>query len=236
MISVIIPAYNEEKEIGICLSSLVNQITTQKFEVILVDNNSNDKTIEIAQKYENILNLKIITQKIKGRGAARQKGFNYAKGEILLSTDADTNVPQSWIENFSKTLQKNNAVAVTGTCKIIDSNFLTNKLVNIFQPLLMRFYRLIFGHYWLSGFSFGIYKNVYKKSDGFNKHLNAQEDIDLSFKVSKIGQIKFISNLPVIFSGRRFNKGLIKGLLPYFTTFIAYFFYKNEKVVLSDIR
>lgn len=236
MISVIIPAYNEEKKIGECLGSLVNQNTTQKFEVIVVDNNSKDKTAEIARQYESKLNLKIVVQKIKGRGAARQKGFHQAKGEIILSTDADTIVPPSWIEKFSKTLQESNAVAVTGTCRIIDCGFFTNTIINIFQPLFMRIYRLVFGHYWLSGFSFGIYKDVYKKSGGFNKNLNVQEDIDLSFRVSKIGRIKFIPNLPVIFSGRRFKNGLIKESSAYVTTFIGYFYYKNEKVILSDIR
>lgn len=236
MISVIIPAYNEEKKIEKCLGSLLNQITTQKFEVIVVDNNSSDKTAEIARLYKSKLNLKIIVQKIKGRGAARQKGFQQAEGEIILSTDADTIVPPSWIELFSKTLKDSNAIAVTGTCKMMDCDFLTNTILNISQPLIMRIYRLIFGHYWLSGFSFGIYKSAYIKSGGFNKYLNALEDIDLSFKVSRIGQIKFISNLPVIFSGRRFKKGLIKGILPYLTTFITCFFYKNEKITMSDIR
>ena len=84
MISVVVPAYNEEKQIEKCLDSLVNQSTTQKFEVIIIDNNSNDKTAEIAKKYEKILNLKIFMQKIKGRGAARQKGFYQANGEIIL--------------------------------------------------------------------------------------------------------------------------------------------------------
>lgn len=237
MISVIIPAYNEEKKIGECLDSLVNQSIAQKFEVIVVDNNSKDKTAEIARRYESKLNLKIVVQKIKGRGATRQKGFHQAKGKIILSTDADTIIPPSWTEKFSKTLQESNAVAITGTCRIIDCGFFINIIFNILQPLSMRIYRLIFGHYWLSGFSFGIYKDVYKKSGGFNKNLNAQEDIDLSFRVSKVGQIKFIPNLPVIFSGRRFKNGLlIKGLLSYVTTFIGYFFYKNEKVILSDIR
>ena len=236
MISVIIPAFDEEKNIGNCLNSLVNQNTTEKFEVIVVDNCCKDKTVEIVKQYGNKLNVRIEEQKIKGRGAARQKGFENANGDILLSTDADTVLPPAWIEKLSHTLKGDSSIAVTGTCKINDCGFFSNTIFNIFQPLCMRLYRLIFGHYWLSGFSFGIYKDAYKKSGGFNIHLNIQEDIDLSFQVGKIGRIRFISDFPVLFSGRRFNNGLLRGLLPYITTYISYFYYKNEKVTMSDVR
>jgi biofilm PGA synthesis N-glycosyltransferase PgaC len=236
MISVIIPAYNEEKVIADCLKALAGQKTKQKFTVILVNNNSTDKTVKVAESFRDKLNLKILLQKQKGRGAARCLGFQYAQGSILLSTDADTIVPNDWIDRMLYHLKTSKAVAVTGTCKIVDCDRFTNTLFNLFQPLFMRFYRLIFGHYWLSGFSFAIYRNVYEKSGGFKPELNGQEDIELSFKVSKIGKIQLISNLPVIFSGRRFRKGLIKGILPYLSTFIAYFFFKKEKIVLPDIR
>jgi len=236
MISIVIPAYNEEKLIGACLDALTQQKTTKKFEVILVDNNSTDKTVIIAEKYKNKLDLKIVLQKVKGRGPARQRGFQEAKGKIIFSTDADTIVPPCWIERLSKTLQESTAVGVTGTCKIVDCGWFTNTCFNFIQPFSMRIYRLIFGHYWFSGFNFAIYKDIYEKSGGFNARLNVQEDSELSFKVSKIGKIKFIPNVPVIFSGRRFQNGLLKGLLPYLTTFIGYFHQKNEQIVLDDVR
>ena len=127
-------------------------------------------------------------------------------------------------------------MAVSGTCKIVDYGRFTNMLFNFLQPLSIRLYKFIFGHYWLSGFSFAIYKDIYKKSGGFNSKLNIQEDIELSFRVSKIGKIKFISNIPVIFSGRRFQKGLIKGLFSYISTFVSHFLFKRDDIVLSDIR
>lgn len=236
MVSVVIPAYNEESVIASCLDALFKQNTKEEFEVILVNNNSIDKTVEIAKRFESKLNLRIISEKEKGRGAARNKGFKEACGEIILSTDADTKVPPEWIDYLLAELKKNNAIAVTGTCKIVDCGLFTNTLFNIFQPFSMRIYRLIFHHYWLSGFNFGIYKEAYEESGGFNRKLNAQEDIDLSFRICRIGKIQFISNLPVIFSGRRFQKGLIRGLIPYVFTFIGYFIYKNENVILPDVR
>lgn len=236
MVSVIIPTYNEEQSISDCLQSLVNQKTSLEFEVIVVNNNSTDNTINVVNKYKDKLNLRIVNQLVKGRGAARQKGFEIAREDILLSTDADALVPPLWIEKLSNSLKENNVVAVTGICKITDCGLVTNAIFNFLQPMFMRIYRLVFGHYFLSGFSFAIYKETYIKSGGFNKKLNAQEDVDLSFRVSRLGKIKFIPNLAVVSSGRRFNKGLFKGLIPYVKTFISYFFFKDKEVILQDIR
>jgi glycosyltransferase involved in cell wall biosynthesis len=236
MISVVIPAYNEEKLIKLCLDAFIKQKTTKNFEIILVNNNSTDKTADIAKSYEDKLNLKIVSEKIKGRGAARKKGFTEANGEIILSTDADTVVSPNWVEKLVNSLEKSDAIAVSGTCKIADCNSVTNVIINFLQPFSMRLYKLFFGHYWLSGFSFAIYKNEYNRSGGFSPKLNVQEDIDLSFNVSRIGKIKFIPDLPVIFSGRRFQKGLVKGLFPYLSTFLNYFLYKKDDVILSDVR
>lgn len=235
-ISIIIPAYNEEKLIFKCLDSLVKQQTDRDFEVIVVDNNSTDKTREIAEKYKDKLNLRIISESQKGRGKARQVGFKKALGDMILSTDADTVVPPNWVEELVNSFKEKDIVAVTGPCRINDCSWIINKIFNFLQPTAMILYRLIFGHFWLSGFNFAIRKSAYVKSGGFNPDLNVQEDVELSFKVKKIGKIKFMSNLPVLFSGRRFKNGLIAGCIPYIKTFLRYFFFNRKDVYLEDIR
>lgn len=237
MISVVIPAYNEEENISRCLEALCNQTTKMKFEVIVVNNNSTDNTSRIAQTFNDRLNLKVITQQRKGRSPARKKGFDHVIGDLIFSTDSDCEVPNDWIEKLYNPFKDEKIVAVTGSCYIDDCGSLTNKIFNLIQPAGMRFFRIIFGHYWLSGFSFAIRKEAYKKSGGFDPHLNIQEDIDLSFKVAKVGKIKFISDTPIHFSSRRIKeKGLIRGLLPYFTSFWYYYTGNKEMVYLSDVR
>lgn len=237
MISVVIPAYNEEKNISKCLEALSRQSTSLNFEVILVDNGSTDKTVELAKKFNQKIDLKIISEKKKGRSPARKKGFDIAQGEIVLSTDADAIVPHNWVEEITSCFDNRKIIAVTGTCFINDCDWLTNTLFNFLQPLGMSGYRLIFGHYWLSGFNFAIRSNEYLQSGGFDENLNAIEDIDLSFKIKKIGKIKFLNNLPVLFSGRRFKKnGLMGGLMSYFVLFWFYARGKRSKTFLSDVR
>lgn len=237
MISVVIPAYNEEKTIGACLDALVRQKTEKNFEVIVVDNNSTDNTVQVVKSYYKKLLVKVVLEKKKGRSPARRAGFAEAKGQIILSTDADTIVPPTWIEEISSYFTDPSATAVSGTCKINDCSWRINTTFNLLQPFFMKIYRLFFGHYWLSGFNFAIRKDTYEQVGGFNANLNTQEDIDLAFRVSKIDKITFISKPVVIFSGRRFRNGLLKGLYPYVRSFFDYYILKDEKrVFLRDVR
>ncbi len=236
-VSIVIPAFNEEKYIENTLFSLLKseQKTQINYEVILVDNNSTDHTVKIAEKFKTGMNLRIISEKTQGRGAARARGFKESLGEIILSADSDTIFHNSWVETLSSALKKGEVVAVTTSVRIIDCDPLTNFLVNFFQPKLMVVYRLLLGHYWLSGFSSGILKSVYESSGGFNAQMQAQEDLDLSFKVAKLGKIKFI-NKPVLFSGRRFKNGLFVGFYDYVKTFYEAFIAKKGNVYLDNPR
>lgn len=235
MISVVIPAYNEEENIGKCLQALTVQRTREKFEVVVVDNNSTDQTAQEASKYSKYLNLRIIKERQKGRGAARAAGFDQAKGEIIFSTDADTIVPPDWIEKIVKIFRQSSCVAFTGRCTIADAGIVKNTIFNIVQPLCMVLYRARFGHYWLSGFNFAVTKEAYQASGGFNPSLNALEDLDIAEKVAKVGKIVFKPFPAVIFSGRRFKNGLFRGLWTYMDIFQDY--RKGKKsIILRDIR
>ncbi len=233
---VVIPAYNEEHFLPQCLESLVAQKTARAFKVLVVDNNSTDATKLVAESYKDKLDITVISEKQKGRGAARFAGFASAQSDFICSTDADTILPSDWIEHIVTAFSDNSVAAVTGPCKIIDQSPLNNTLFNFFQPLSMRLYRVFFQHYWLSGFNFAIRREVYTATTGFNKSLNAQEDIELSFAVRKIGKIVFLNDLTVIFSGRRFDKGILHGLFPYARTFFKYFLLKDKSIELEDVR
>lgn len=231
MISVVIPAFNEENYLPFCLDSIVKQKTNKKFEVIVVNNNSTDNTKKIALRYRKKINIRVIDENKKGRGSARFSGFNAAKGDIILSTDADTILPENWVEVISNQLKKYSAVS--GLCTMNDRNFIENALFNFGQPVAMIIYRIRYGHFWLNGFNFGIKKKQYISSGGFNKTLNSIEDIDLSFRVAKICKIKLV-NLKVKFCGRRFRKGIFSGSLEYFKEFRKY--RKNLKPIMDDPR
>ena len=84
LVSIIIPSYNEQDVIGACLNSISAQ-SYKNTEIILVDDGSQDKTIEIAKKYK----AKIVKQGHKGPGPARNLGASIAKGKIQLELEGE---------------------------------------------------------------------------------------------------------------------------------------------------
>lgn len=88
-VSVIIPIYNAEKYLHVCLDSVVNQ-TLKEIEVICVDDGSTDASLRIAKEYsEKDSRVRVCSQKNSSAGAARNKGLSYATGEYLSFLDAD---------------------------------------------------------------------------------------------------------------------------------------------------
>ena len=93
-LSIVIPVYNEERYIKHCLDAIASQ-TVMPIEVIVVDNNCIDKTIEIAETYPFV---KVLKQPTQGRTVSRNMGFNAAKGDIIGRIDADSILMPNWVE------------------------------------------------------------------------------------------------------------------------------------------
>ncbi len=93
-ISIVIPVYNEQRNIGPCLEHIAKQ-TVMPDEVIVVDNNCTDDTVRIAQTFPFV---RIISEKQQGRGHARSAGFTAAKYEIIGRIDADSRLDTHWVE------------------------------------------------------------------------------------------------------------------------------------------
>ena len=107
-VSIVIPAYNEEENLLSTLSSFSEINPTVPTELFVVNNNSNDRTQEILDR----CGVASIFQPIQGRTYARQLGLESAKGEIILSADADSIYPPDWGNGFVQTLLKHKNVAV----------------------------------------------------------------------------------------------------------------------------
>ncbi len=93
-LSLIIPVYNEADVLDATLQAIATQ-TEAPDEVIVVDNNSTDNSAEIAKKYSFV---RVVTEKKQGQAAARNKGFNTAKSDILGRINADVILDPDWVE------------------------------------------------------------------------------------------------------------------------------------------
>lgn len=97
-VSVIVPALNEEKNIRRCLEALCAMTaSTADFEVIVVDNGSTDKTVEVAGEFSRRLNLRTLHSPGVRISALRNLGAQNANGDVLAFLDADCLVPTSWL-------------------------------------------------------------------------------------------------------------------------------------------
>ncbi len=97
-ISVVIIAYNEEEYIFGCLASLAETQSSRPIEIVVVDNNSTDRTAEIVEA----CGARLIPETRQGYGFARQGGLEAARGNIVLTGDADTLYPPRWAEEMAK--------------------------------------------------------------------------------------------------------------------------------------
>lgn len=169
LISVIIPAYNEEAFIAKCLNSLLLQNLDRKFfEVIVIDNASTDETLKIVKKFP----VKIIEEKNKSVILARQRGVDKARGKIIVSADADTAYPPEWLKNIKTDFDKNpNLIALVGWIYYANATPLFDMIIGLGQEMNLFFqkYTKRFPIAYAANFAFK--KDSLKAIGGYPPHL-----------------------------------------------------------------
>lgn len=105
-ISIIIPVYNKEKYIEKLINSIEKQTYTN-YEIIIVNDGSTDKSLEICERLAKERNkIKLITQKNKGVSTARNTGIENASGDNIIFVDADDILEETYLEDLSKEIEK----------------------------------------------------------------------------------------------------------------------------------
>lgn len=101
-LSIIIPAYNEERRLPDTIKKITAWMQTLTFaiEILIVENGSQDRTTELAESYARHFDNIIVLHSSKGKGAAVRKGMLHGRGEYLFICDADLSMPIAEIENF----------------------------------------------------------------------------------------------------------------------------------------
>lgn len=117
LVSIIVPAYNEEKVIGKCVQSLLAS-TYPRQEIIVVDDGSTDRTADVVAKFLPSDQIKLVRKPNGGKASAINVGINYAKGEILVVIDADTKFNPDTVAHFVKHFQNPRVGAVSGNAKV----------------------------------------------------------------------------------------------------------------------
>lgn len=211
-ISVIVPAYNEENYLPACLASLKKQKLNDSYEIIVVDNNSSDKTAQIARNF----GCKVVFEPKKGAGAARQAGCAVSLGEIIAFTDADTVVPENWLSTIATEFEKDkNLASFGGLYSLLSGPILIRIGFLFFARFYYRLDKLLSGGWNLAGTNFAVRRTCFLKTGGFNINLQINEEHDISQRIKEFGRVKFDSHFLVKTSGRGFEYGLLSWIFRY---------------------
>lgn len=188
LISVVMPAYNEEENIVPTLASLCNNITSNPVEIIVVNNNSKDNTEALVKA----CGVTCVDEANQGITNARNKGLSYATGKYILNADADTIYPKDWIEEMTKPLINNQNVAITyGRFSFIPIGSTGRVTYYFYEGLadLTRFYNNFKKTEAVNvyGFNSGFRREQGLKVDGFNHPPGTNEDGFLALKLTQKG-------------------------------------------------
>ena len=203
--SVIIPAYNEQVLIGDTLENIFlrfNEIKDLNGEIIVVDNNSTDKTSEIAKSKGAIVIFEPINQISK----ARNIGAGKANGRYLFFVDADTRLPKHLL---SYVLDKLNTDSISGggATLVFDNHqnkFFFGLVVPMIWKIISKTFRLAAGSFIFCR------KDFFEQIGGFSENLFAGEEIHFSQQYKKICKkhrksFRIICKFPVITSSRKIS-------------------------------
>jgi glycosyltransferase involved in cell wall biosynthesis len=184
-ISIIIPAYNEARTLPACLDAISAQ-TVMPDEVIVVDNNSTDRTATIAARYPFV---KVVFEKRQGIAYARNAGCNVASGRLLARIDADTHLPADWVESIQMFYAEraHQHSILTGGCYFYNlrSGHIAGR---VYDFLVHRMNRLLLGYYFPWGSNCVIPREAWESvKDATSSRADIHEDLDLGIHLAHAG-------------------------------------------------
>ncbi len=206
-ISVIIPAYNEEKYIGETLKSIISSAPENLLEIIVVNNASTDNTAGVAGQFSQV---KLVNEYHKGVTRARQAGFLAARGDILAFIDADTHVSQEWFGVLNSQFAADSLlVGLSGPYEYYDLTE-SKRLLADFWYFCAKFLSLVHSSVVIIG-NFAAKRRALLAVGGFDTRIEFYgDDTDIALKLKKLGKVKFLKDFQPSSSARRLNgQGLL---------------------------
>ncbi|QQG39488.1 MAG: glycosyltransferase [Candidatus Aenigmatarchaeota archaeon] len=204
MISVVIPAYNEESYIEHTLRSLHGQGV--EYESIVVDGGSTDRTVQIARKYAD----RTLVVKKGGVSAARNAGASAAKGDIILFLDADTRMDKGSLTTIRNAFSD----GVVGVCANVRSDGplhakvvykITSAVACVTSLLRIPLFY---------GMCMAWRRDAFRRAGGFDEATRVGEDMKLTLALHNKGRCKWLRRATVVTSSRRL-RGKFLFISPY---------------------
>lgn len=223
-VSVVIPAYNEAGYLAAALTSLQEQDYLGGYEVIVVDNDSTDDTVALARRY----GAQVVSESRRGVCSARQQGTQHARGEIVVSTDADTVHPRDWLSRLDRQFRaRPEIVAVAGPCRYQEPPWWAVVFPTLWFAAVAVVYAVTRRVFYVSA------TNLAFRREGFPGYdttlTQGGDEIDLLRRLSRRGPVVWDAGLRVVTSSRRMDQGLLH------TLFVSFGYYYALSYVLNRL-
>jgi len=185
LLSIVLPAYNEEQYIVKSIRSLLDaDYPKDKLDIIIVDDGSTDNTYRVAKAFEG-QNLRVFTKGNGGKGAALNFGLAKAKGELLATMDADSYIAKNTIREMIPHFEEEGVMAVTPAVKIRPSGSWLKEFQRV-EYLMIIFSRKVLSFIDSVPVTVGPFsmfrKSVFDEIGGFDEH-NLVEDQEIALRI-----------------------------------------------------
>ncbi len=205
--SVIIPLYNRPDEIRELLESLCQQ-QYRDFEVLVVEDGSENDAADIVHSFEHQLNVRYFTKPNTGQGFTRNFAFEHAKGEWFVIFDSDALIPSNYFDEVNLFLEKHPAVRVFGGPDAAHHSFtpvqkaISYSMTSLFTTGGIRGNEEHVGAFHPRSFNMGIHRSVWKNLGGF-KITRMGEDLEYSIRIINAGYTSALIPKAFIYHKRR---------------------------------
>jgi len=202
--SVVVPAYQEATTIEASVRSLQAQDFAGLVEIIVVDNNSTDDTAERAAA----AGARVMREPERGVCQARQTGTALARGEIVVSTDADTTFAPDWLSRIDAGFAaREDVVAVCGPCRFVDAPWWAAPYTRALFGFVALFYRLT------GRVAYATATNIAFRRDAWSGYdltlTQGGDELGLLRDLRKRGRVHFLPGNTTLTSSRRLYRGFV---------------------------
>jgi hypothetical protein len=201
--SVVIPCFNEAGYLAGTLVSLQKQDFDGICEVVVVDNNCTDETVDVARG----LGARVVAEPVAGVCNARQRGTAAALGDIIVSADADTAYDSDWLRTIDAHFRLDDRiVAVVGPCRYADGPRWGQLYARLLFAMVNGVYRLTGRAMYASATNMAFRREAWT---GYDTNLTqGGDELDQLRRLRKKGRVVYDHRNPSYTSGRRFTRGI----------------------------
>jgi glycosyltransferase involved in cell wall biosynthesis len=207
-VSIVVAAHNEEQLLPRCLESLSQLAGPERVEIIVVDNASSDRTVEVARSF----GARVVSEKQLGAVHAKAAGVRAARGAIVAILDADSSCAPDWVSRIHDAFEiDRDLVGLSGPARYISGRF-WGPLVVWWWYLWWHFVSFFVGAaVYAVGTNVAFRRDAYRRSEGFDTGvLVGGDEMALFSALRKVGRTRFDLSLSVDTDGRRTNMGFLR--------------------------